>query len=340
VLSIWGGIDVAVVRPMQRHGSVSVFFCQPNSNMLSCRKFTESICPMRYWLEYIPFIAIATIIRLLPRDVALALGRQLGNLGRHLVPRRARIADDNLRHAFPEMPSSEREDIVKSVFREMGHGFIEMLRLDKFDGKHDLDKFFTIEGIEHIHEALALGRGCIILAGHLGFWEAGNFVFPTLGIPLGVVAKPMKNHLVDAYFRRMREAYGAYIIDTHKGARRIFKALQSNHAIGILMDQHMPRSQAVRVPFFGRPAYTTPIIAQLAMKNQVPIVPAFSYRNHDNTYRGKVSPMFFLEQDFSDAGIVAGTALMTKKIEECIREDVSQWFWVHRRWKHMDKDVK
>ena len=300
----------------------------------------ESTGTMRYWLEYIPFITIATIIRLLPRDLALALGRQMGALGRHLTPKRVKIADDNLRHAFPEMSETERQDLVKRVFRDLGLGFIEMLRLDKFDGKNDLEKFFTIEGIEHVHEALALGRGCILLTGHLGFWEAGNYVFPTLGIPLGVVAKPMKNPLVDAYFRRMREAYGAYLIDTHKGARRIFKALQNKHAVGILMDQHMPRRQAVRVPFFGRPAYTTPIIAQLAMKNQVPIVPAFSYRNPDHTYRVKVSPMFFLEKDLSEEGIVAGTALMTKKIEEGIREDVSQWFWVHRRWKHMEKDVE
>jgi len=295
---------------------------------------------MRYWLEYIPFLAIATIIRLLPRGAALALGRQLGVVARHLQPRRAKIADDNLRHAFPEMSRMEREDLVKRVFRDMGLGFIEMLRLDMFNGKDDLERLFTIEGIEHVHEALALGRGCILLTGHLGFWEAGNYVFPVLGIPTGIVAKPMKNPLVDAYFRRMREAYGGYIIDTHKGARRILKALQNNHAVGILMDQHMPRRQAVRVPFFGRPAYTTPIIAQLAMKNQVPIVPAFAYRNPDNTYRAKVSPMFFLEKDHSDEGIVASTALMTKVIEDGIREDVSQWFWVHRRWKHMKKDAE
>jgi KDO2-lipid IV(A) lauroyltransferase len=290
---------------------------------------------MRYLLEYIPFVTIATIIRLLPRGVALTLGCRLGALARHLQPRRAKIADDNLRHAFPEMSPKERGDLVKQVFRDMGLGFIEMLRLDKFDGKDSLEKFFTIEGIDHIHEALALGRGCILLTGHLGFWEAGSYVFPTLDIPTGIVAKPMKNPLIDAYFRRMREAHGGYIINTHKGARRILKALQNNHMVGILMDQHMPRSQAVRVPFFGRPAYTTPIIAQLAIKSQIPVVPAFSYRNPDNTYRIKVSSMFFLENDLSEEGILASTALMTKKIEDGIREDISQWFWVHRRWKHM-----
>jgi len=296
---------------------------------------------MRYKLEYIPFIITATIVRLLPRSTALALGRMLGKLGMLLQPKRVKIADKNLRYAFPEKTSDEREVLVKKVFSDMGVGLIEMVRLDMFDGKQDLEKLFTIEGEEHIKEALKLGKGCILLAGHIGFWEAGNFVYPTLGYPIGIVAKPMKNPLVDRYFRRMREHYGGYVIDSFKGARRIFKALQQNHLVGILMDQHMPRSQsAVRVPFFGRPAYTTPIISQIAMKYQVPIIAAFSYRKEDNTYQVKMSPHFFLDPEISEESIVTNTALLTKKIEEGIRHDVSQWFWVHRRWKHMKQDEK
>lgn len=294
---------------------------------------------MRYWLEYIPFITIATIVRLLPRSTALALGRKLGKLGMHLQPKRVKIADDNLRHAFPDLPVPEREELVKQVFSDLGLGFIEMVRLDMFDGQKDLERLFRIEGQEHIKHALALGKGCILLTGHVGFWEAGGVVFPLMGIPTGIVAKPMKNPRVDAFFRRMRQHYGGYIIDSHKGARRIVKALQNNHVVGILMDQHMPRSQtAVRVPFFGRLAYTTPIIAQIAMKYQVPIVPAFSYRNPDNTYRIMISPHLFLQADMSDDNIVSNTALLTRIIEEGIMQDVSQWFWVHRRWKHMKQD--
>ena len=82
----------------------------------------------------------------------------------------------------------------------------------------------------------------------------------------------MRNPLTDSYFLRMREAAGGYIINSRKGARRILKALQQNHLLGVLMDQHAGRSQGVQVPFFGRPAWTTPIIAELAMKYRVPIV--------------------------------------------------------------------
>jgi KDO2-lipid IV(A) lauroyltransferase len=76
------------------------------------------------------------------------------------------------------------------------------------------------------------------------------------------------------------------------------------------------------------------------MKYQVPIISAFSYRNEDNTYQVKMSPYFFLDPVISEESIVTNTALLTKKIEDGIRHDVSQWFWVHRRWKHMKQDEK
>jgi KDO2-lipid IV(A) lauroyltransferase len=295
---------------------------------------------MRYRLEYILLVSIAAIFRILPRSAALSLGRKLGTLGLLLQPNRALIAEDNLRHAFPGMQKAERKKIIKQVFTNLGVGLVEMLRLDLFDGKKDLEKYFTIEGEEHIYEALASGKGCILLTGHLGFWEAGSFVFPVLGLPTAIVAKPMKNPLVDGYFRRLRESYGGYVIDSRKGARRIFKALQNNHLVGILMDQHTARNQAVRVPFFGRPAYTTPVIAQLAMKFQVPVVPVFAYRDSRNTYQVRVSPPLVLETDLSEKGILTGTTLLTTMIEEGIQHDIGQWFWVHRRWKYMNNNVK
>jgi len=288
---------------------------------------------MRNWLEYIPFILIAKLVRALPRRLALALGRQLGGFGRLLQPRRVRTARANLERAFPEKSAQEIESLVREVFVNIGLGFIDMLRLDLFNGREDFERYFTLEGEEHLKAALAEGRGAILLVGHVGFWEGGNFFMPTLGYPFGVVAKPMRNPHIDAYFRRMRESKGTYIIDSRKGARRILKALQSNHLVAILMDQHIKRSEAVCVPFFDRPAYTTPIIAQLAMKYRVPIIPAFAYRNPDDSYRAVIKPMVYLEGEVNEETVQENTALLNRCLEDGIRPAIGQWFWLHRRWR-------
>ncbi len=289
---------------------------------------------MRNWLEYIPFIMIAWLVRALPRRTALALGRRLGTLGRWLQPRRVEIARDNLRRAYQEMPADECEAIIREMFSHLGAGFAEMLRLDLTKETAVIARDFVIEGEEHLRRAVAEGRGCILLTGHLGFWEAGNFIFSKLGYPIGVVAKPMRNPLIDDYFLRMREMAGGYIINSRKGARRILKALHQNHLVGILMDQHVSRRYGVQVPFFDRPAWTTPIIAEIAMKYCVPIVPAFCWWLPDNRYHVEILPMLMLEGESSPEKIIENTALLTGIIENAVRRHPEQWFWVHRRWRN------
>jgi KDO2-lipid IV(A) lauroyltransferase len=286
---------------------------------------------MRHWLEYIPFILLAKLVRALPRRTALALGRRLGALARHLQPRRVAIARDNLARALPELADAERETILVTSFTTLGANFAEMLRIDLVSDA-EWQQRYRFDGQEHIDAALALGHGAILLTAHLGFWEAGAYLLARAGYRPAFVAKPMHNPLVDAYFQRMREASGSSYIDSHKGARRIFKTLQENRLVGVLMDQHAGRRKGIAVPFFGRPAWTTPVIAEMAMKFRVPVIPAFARRNGDDGYDLVIAPHFFLEGDGPDA-VRDNTARLNRIIEEAVRRDPAQWFWVHRRWR-------
>jgi len=269
----------------------------------------------------------------MPRRVALSLGGLLGSLGRWLLPGRARIARKNLLQAIPEYSPAEREAILRQMFRHLGTGFVEMLRLDLSKNEAQMQRDYVISGEEHIKQALAEGRGCILLTGHIGFWEAGNFIFSKMGYPIGVVAKPMHNPLTDRYFIRMREAAGGYIINSRKGARRMLKSLQKNHLLGILIDQHVGRRHGVQVPFFGRMAWTTPVIAELAMKYRVPVVPTFCWWLPGNRYHLEIAPAIMLTGETTPERVLENTALLTQVIEDAVRRDPSQWFWVHRRWR-------
>jgi KDO2-lipid IV(A) lauroyltransferase len=288
---------------------------------------------MRNWLEYIPFICTASLVRTLPRTAALSLGGGLGRLACHLQKRRLAIARDNMQRALPELSPREVSAAIDGMFRHIGISFVDMLRLDKYRGRRDLERYFKIDGIENLQEALALGRGCLILSGHIGFWEAGTFFLPQSGYTFEVVAKPIRNPLVDAYFRRMRQAGGTSIINSRKGARGILKALQNNHVVGLLLDQHLSGPGSVAAPFFGRPAHTTTIITQMATRYRIPIVTAFTYRQPDNTYACTYEKMFFLDGDLSEANVLANTTLLNRKLEQGIRHDIRQWFWLHRRWR-------
>ncbi len=288
---------------------------------------------MRNWLEYIPFITIATLVKSLPRSLALSIGGWLGKLGRRFLGRRVKIARENLQSVFPEMSAAEINRTIREMFEHLGISFIDMLRVGQYRGQQDIDRYFEINNKEHLSEALELGRGCIVLSGHLGFWEAGSFIMPQLGFSTEIVAKPMRNPLVDGYFRRIRESNGNQIINSRKGARGILKSLQNNNAVVILLDQHLSGKGSIIAPFFGRPAHTTTIITQMATRYQIPIVAGFSYRLPDNRYKCLFEKMIILEGDLSDENILANTTLLNQQIEAGIRHNISQWFWLHRRWR-------
>lgn len=283
-------------------------------------------------IEYLVFLPLATMLRLLPRIIALRLGEQLGRLAVHLIPSRRKLAEENIRLAYPDMSETAVRDLCRRTFRHLGISVAEMIRIDMFT-ENDLDKYFTIEGLENLEKARDMGRGVLLATGHVGFWEVGTFFLPVLGFPCAFVAKKTKNPYINDYVVKMREHSGGQVIDAKKGARQIVKSLMDGSCVAVLIDHHIRKSEAVQVPFFGRPAWTTPIITQIAMKRDIPVVPIFVYRTADFRYRTVISEPILLEGEVTDENVTSNTALLTRIIEDAIRVEPSQWFWVHTRWR-------
>jgi KDO2-lipid IV(A) lauroyltransferase len=280
--------------------------------------------------EFSLFYLFSALARALPRPAALKLGECLGDFARRLLPQRRRVARRNLEQAFPEMLPSEVKKHVQGIFRHIGIGTMEMLRLDKLSKDRELQELFQTSGLEHLHAAYALNKGVFLLTGHLGFWESGTFLFPSLGFPVDFVVKPMKNPFIDRYLWRLREHAGGRCINSRQGARAILRSLSAGRGVAILLDQHVSPSKGIPVTFFEQRAYTTPIIAEMAIRFGVPIVPIFALRTADYRHRVSVEPMILADKD-SDVATLS--ALLTSRIENAIRQDIDQWFWLHRRWR-------
>ena len=297
---------------------------------------------IKHRTEYLALRIAAVVIRRLSRRNALVFGRVLGRLAMKFLPNRYQMAKENMTQALPELNAAEIEINVRKNFEHIGICGVDMLRFDMFQlGRNDAEKIFHYEGLPLLEEALALDRGVLLLSAHLGFWEVGGFALADHGIQFDMVAKPLKNPLAERYFGKLRKSYGAEILNSRKGARRILQSLRANHVVGIMLDQHISPPGSVMVDFFGRKAYTTTAIANMAMKYQIPVVPVFCLRQLDNRYKIWAEPMLLLSGTGEDA-VIANTQRLTDILEIAIRKDVSQWFWMHRRWrkKKLKKRVK
>lgn len=284
-------------------------------------------------LEAAPFFFFVAVARLLPRLMALKLGRVLGGFSRFFQPKRISTARENLRRAYPEQSNQWIEQQIRQVFEHLGISSMEMLRMNHFKSQQDIEEYFSFEGLEHLQTLKEENRGAFLLTGHIGFWEAGTFFLPLMGYPVDFVAKKIRNPFVDRFIQQQREAAGGQCLDSKKGARRIMRALGDQHMVCLLLDQHISKKQGIVVDFFNRPAYATPIIPQIALKNQTPIVPVFVYRNPDFSYRVVIQEPIVFDEPSTKEAIQRCTQTLTDVVEEAIRLQPDQWFWVHRRWR-------
>ena len=90
------------------------------------------------------------------------------------------------------------------------------------------------------------------------------------------------------------------------------------------------------VDFFGRPASTHKAIALLAIEHQAPVVVGVARRVGPG-FRYEIRCADVIEPD-EFTGTADDARLLTQRytsaLEELIRQDPTQYLWLHRRWKH------
>lgn len=289
--------------------------------------------PVRARIEAVLVEVAFGIAGLLPRRALLAFGAMAGAIAGRLDRRHTRIARENLREALGSSLSDDgRDAVLRACWRHFGRIAFDALAFPRLR-KDDLGKVLKIEGIENIRAATALGRGALVFSAHYGHWEAGAYAMGLLGIPFAVIARPLDNPLLEKRLGSLRLGTGNAVIPKRRAVRETMKALAAGTAVAILIDQDA-RGDGVFVPFFGRPASTTPTLALLALRTQTPVVPIFARVERDGTITVHIEPTVAIEATADrDEDVRRLTATCTEVVERWVRRDPEQWLWMHRRWK-------
>jgi len=286
------------------------------------------------WLACTCVKLIGGLLCRLPPSVAVWLGEQLGALAYWLQPKRTRMGVRNLRAAFEgTLTPAQARRIIHACCRQLGAGVVELLRLPVMD-RASIERYVRIEGLALLEEAVRSGQAVILLTGHYGNWELGPIVSALLGYPIMVLARaqdklPKLYRLLVSY----RESKGCTVV--HKGGamKRLVAALDQRRLVGIVGDQ--ASRHGLFSDFFGRPALFTIGPFALAYRTGALILPAFIRRVRGPFHHIRVEPPFRLSPELPEAeAIRQGITYFTGVLSRQIREDPSQWLWMHNRWKY------
>jgi KDO2-lipid IV(A) lauroyltransferase len=183
------------------------------------------------------------------------------------------------------------------------------------------------------------GNGLIFVGAHYGNFEILGYMMGLFGFNTYSIARPLDNRFISKYLYGVRERAGQKIIDK-KGAAELFDKVASSGATVCFVADQDAGDKGIFVDFFGRKASTYKSIGLLAITNNIPIVIGYG-RRIDNRFFFEIGVQRIIFPDeWADKKdpLRWVTAEYTKAIEEFVREDPTQYWWLHRRWKHRPKD--
>jgi KDO2-lipid IV(A) lauroyltransferase len=289
---------------------------------------------MRESVEYWLVVAVARTLGRLPRALARALVLILTRVLYLVLGRLRRVGERNLELAMPELPHSERERILRTLFRNLGWHLVEFCRMPRYTVDNTRNWIRT-EGMEHYLAAEARGKGVLVLTGHLGCWELSAFYHSLLGHPMGMVIRRLDNRLLDEYVNNIRCLRGNHVLHKDDFARGLLTAMRSGQTVGILMDTNMTPPQGVFARFFGIEACTASGLAHVALKTGAAVLPGFMlWEESERKYVLRFGPeLKFMKTGDAENDILSATQQCNDELESWIRRYPEQWLWIHRRWK-------
>ena len=235
----------------------------------------EATAPtLRHRLEFTLAWAFIHVLRALPRRVARAAGALIAAIAHATLGRLRRVGLRNLALAFPALPASERELVLRLEYRHLGWLLAEFCQMSTYTPGF-AGRFIRYEGLEHYLAARDRGNGVLVLTGHLGAWELSSFYHSLAGYPMGMVIRRLDNPLVDALVNRIRCQHGNRVLHKDDFARGLLAAMGAGETVGILMDTNMTPPQGLFVPFFGVAACTASGLARVALKTGAAVLPGF-----------------------------------------------------------------
>ena len=251
-------------------------------------------------------------------------------IGKYLGPifRSKELIINNLEKANIDKKNNFKK-IASNVLGNYGRIFSEYVHLKNF--KNDsLQKYFSIEGLDHLKNIKKSGEKVVFISGHFNNFELMAMQIEKAGVDCAAIYRPLNNPYLNSIMEtiRIRDICKNQIKKGRAGTREIIRFLSKGTSIALMIDQRVREGE--KIDFFGNPATTTTIPAQLIKKYGCSVVPIYIERKKSHHFKMYVSKPIKINRSRSICEI---TKHLNDILEKMILKNIDQWIWTHDRWK-------
>ena len=282
--------------------------------------------------RYRAFKAVQSIVERLPRAWAYALAVFAARFAFWFSPLARPRLQFNLRVACPELDDRELRRLTWLNFRNHAKAYADLMMLPRTHVQ-SMRPLLTVNGLEHLEEARAIGKGVMVVSCHMGSYEIVSAIWAATLTPVSFFAEELEPRPLFEWYRDTRARLGISVLTLSvKGIRKVTQALNEKEMVITAIDRDIIGTGHL-MPFFGRPAPIPLGTAAIALRLGTPLLPACVYRLPDDTFMADAGPLVIAKSTGNrKADEIRVTEELLHHIEGFIRSHPDQWHVPHRIW--------
>jgi KDO2-lipid IV(A) lauroyltransferase len=288
---------------------------------------------IKYFFEFISIISLFCIFRIIGLSNASYLGSIMGRVIGPLF-RSKNIIKQNIKNGLGEVDKKRETEIINGMWSNIGRTFAEYVFLKDFKFNKTNFDHIKINGTNYLNEIKNNNEPAIFYSGHFANFELMAMELDKFGIKCAAIYRPLNNFFLNPLMEYLRMKYVCpnQIPKGRMGMREIISKIKDGYSIALMVDQRV--SEGPRTLFFNKPAHTTTIPAQLALKYNCKLVPISLERKEGANFEMTIHEPYKIEKTGNDEEDTKNITLKINQIlEKMIVENPTQWIWSHNRWK-------
>ena len=288
---------------------------------------------IKYFFEFISIISLFCIFKIAGLKNASSLGSIIGKLAGPLF-RSKDITKQNIKTGLGELDKKKETEIINGMWSNIGRTFAEYVFLKDFKFNKTNFDHIKINGINYLNDIKKNNESVIFYSAHFANFELMTMELDKFGIKCAAIYRPLNNFFLNPLMEYLRMKYICpnQIPKGRVGIREVISKVKDGYSIALMVDQRV--GEGPRVPFFNKPAHTTTIPAQLALKYNCKLVPIFLERKENTNFEMTVHEPYKIQKTGNnDEDVKNITLKINQIIEKMIVKNPTQWIWSHNRWK-------
>jgi KDO2-lipid IV(A) lauroyltransferase len=275
------------------------------------------------------------LLALLPLRALHVFGRGLGRLVLWRHGKTAQNTAVNLRIVRPQLDAAAQATLLREVMGESGKSASEIVKVWGAGAERSLALIREVRGETLLDTALAMGKGVIIAAPHLGCWELLNY-WLCRKTPMAILYRPPRIAAIEGLLRKVRGALAPEQVRADgAGVRTLYKRLAAGGTVGILPDQKPRAGEGEFAPFFGRDALTMVLLPRLAARTGATVLFAFAERlPRGEGFRVHLLPA---PPGLADGDPVVACTALNRGVQQCVELAFAQYQWQYKRYSANDR---